>query len=154
MTIDHPPQKKQEIPAATLAKLLDLSLARIGQLSKDGVIDKLQSGKYPPEAITQYITFLRGGKRSKNDVTMEIEREKLRKLRRENDVEESQVAPVELLTEALQKAGAIIVANLESLPLLMKRHWPEITGDQVMMVKKAVAECRNAIADMQIDMSE
>ena len=85
---------------------------------------------------------------------IEIEREKLRKLRRENDVEEGQVAPVALLTEAIQKRGAIIVANLESLPLLMKRHWPEITGDQITMVKKAIAECRNAIADMKIEMDE
>ena len=78
----------------------------------------------------------------------------MRKLRRENDIEERKVAPVYLLTEALQKAGAIIVANLESLPLLIKRHWPEVTGDQVMMIKTAIAECRNAIADMKIDLSE
>lgn len=151
---DHPPPKKQEISAGTLAKLLDLSLARIGQLSKDGTIKKLPNGKYPPEAITQYVAFLRDGKRGGNDVMIEIEREKLRKLRRENDVEEGQVAPVALLTEAIQKRGAIIVANLESLPLLMKRHWPEITGDQITMVKKAIAECRNAIADMKIEMDE
>lgn len=149
---DQPAQKKQEIPAGTLAKLLDLSLARVGQLAKEGTINKLPSGKYPPEAITQYVAFLRDGRRGGNDVVLEIEREKLRKLRRENDIEEGQFAPVELLTEALQKAGAIIVANLESLPLLMKRNWPEITGDQVTMVKKAVAECRNTVADMKIDM--
>lgn len=145
------------LTAQELATLLDVSLVRIGQLRKEGVIETLPGEKqYPVEAITRYVRFVKGGghKGGAGNLADEIEREKLRKLRRENDVEEGQVAPVELLTEALQKAGAIIVANLESLPLLMKRHWPEITGDQVTMVKKAVAECRNAVADMQINLDD
>lgn len=59
-----------------------------------------------------------------------------------------------LLTDALLKAGAIIIRILESLPLLMKRYWPEITGDQVQEVKRAIAECRNAIADMRLDIDD
>lgn len=145
-----------EFPAKTIAKLLDVSLARVGQLAQEGVITRLPNGRYPADAIPEYIRYIRDGRgrRRDQDVSAQVEKEKLRKLRRENDIEEGKVAPVALLTYALQKAGAIIVANLESLPLLMKRHWPEITGDQVMMVKTAVAECRNAIADMKIDLSE
>lgn len=145
------------LTAQELATLIDVSLVRIGQLRKEGVIETIPGEKkYPADAITRYVRFIKGGgnKGGDGNLANEIEREKLRKLRRENDVEEGQVAPVSLLTEALQKAGAIIVANLESLPLLMKRHWPEITGDQVTMVKKAVAECRNAVADMKIDMND
>ena len=144
------------LTAQELATLLDVSLVRIGQLRKEGVIETLPGAKqYPAEAITRYVRFIKGGhKGGSGNLADEIEREKLRKLRRENDIEEGQVAPVALLTEALQKAGAIIVANLESLPLLMKRNWPEITGDQVTMVKKAVAECRNAVADMKIDLDD
>ena len=145
-----------EFPAKTIAKLLDVSLARVGQLAQEGIITRLPNGRYPADAIPEYIRFIRDGRgrRRDQDIAAQVEKEKLRKLRRENDIEEARVAPVELLTEAMQKAGAIIVANLENLPLLMKRHWPEITGDQVTMVKKAVAECRNAVADMKIDLSE
>lgn len=87
------------------------------------------------------------------DYSAALEYEKYRKAKRENDIEEGLVAPVALITDALQRAGAIIIANLETLPLLIKRHWPEITGDQITMVKRSIAECRNAIADMRIDMN-
>lgn len=149
-------QAEPEFPAKTIAKLLDVSLARVGQLAAEGVITRLPNGRYPADAIPEYIRYIRDGRgrRRDQDVSAQVEKEKLRKLRRENDIEERKVAPVYLLTEALQKAGAIIVANLESLPLLIKRHWPEVTGDQVMMIKTAIAECRNAIADMKIDLSE
>jgi len=83
-----------------------------------------------------------------------LEHEKFRKAKRENDIEEGLVAPVSLITDALQKSGAIVIANLETLPLLMKRHWPEITGDQITMVKKSIAECRNAIADMKPEIDD
>jgi phage terminase Nu1 subunit (DNA packaging protein) len=148
-------EQQPEFPAKTIAKLLDVSLARVGQLANEGVITRLPNGRYPADAIPEYIRFIRDGKaRKHHDVAAQVENEKLRKLRRENDLEEAKVAPISLLTEALQKAGGIIVANLENLPLLIKRHWPEVTGDQITMVKKAVAECRNAIADMRIDLEE
>lgn len=85
-----------------------------------------------------------------DNYTVLLEQEKHRKLKRENDIEEKKVAPVQLLTDALVKAGNTIIPILESLPLIMKRNWPEITGDQITMVKKAIAECRNAIADSEI----
>ena len=75
-----------------------------------------------------------------------LEGGKYRKLKRENDVEELNVAPVELLTFALEKSGNIIVPILESLPLEMKRNWPEITRDQIQLINVAIAKCRNAIA--------
>jgi phage terminase Nu1 subunit (DNA packaging protein) len=43
-----------------------------------------------------------------------------------------------------------MVPILETLPLAMKRAWPEITGDQIQLVKKAVAECRNEMAEAEI----
>ena len=148
-------EQQPEFPAKTIAKLLDVSLARVGQLAQEGVITRLPNGRYPADAIPEYIRFIRDGKaRKHHDVAAQVELEKLRKLRRENDLEERKVAPVSILTDVLSRASAIIVANLESLPLLIKRHWPEVTGDQITLVKKAVAECRNTIADMKIDLNE
>ncbi len=149
-----------------LAKHLHLSTRRIRDLLKAGILPSGGAGaSYDLDACREsYINYLRGlaagrvrgdvegtepGGPSNYDELLVMERYRAKKL--ENDVKEGKFAPVELLTDALQKAGKIIVANLESLPLLMKRHWPEITGDQVTMVKKAVAECRNAVADMRLD---
>jgi len=40
------------------------------------------------------------------------------------------------------------------LPLIMKRHFPELTGDQITLVKTAVAECRNAMADTEVKLDD
>ncbi|GAB6907261.1 putative DNA packaging protein [Desulfosarcina cetonica] len=80
-----------------------------------------------------------------------IEFEKYRKLKRENDVEEQKVAPVSLITNALEKTGRQIIAEFESLPLVLKRNFPELSGDQIQLVKKSIAMVRNAVAGMKID---
>ena len=107
-----------------------------------------------------YIRYLRGVSTGQvtdiepsdnEDYSKLFEKEKHREKKRQNDIEEKIVAPVSLLTDALLKASNQIVPILESLPLIMKRNWPEITGDQILLVKKAIAECRNAVADMKID---
>lgn len=141
-----------DFTAQTISKLLDVSLARVGQLAKEGVITKLPNGRYPADAIPQYIRWIRESSKKKNtNFTVLIEQEKYRKMKRDNDIDEKLVAPVSLLTDALLKAANQIVPILESLPLIMKRNWPEITGDQITLVKKAIAECRNAVADMEVD---
>jgi len=133
-----------DFTAQTISKLLDVSLARVGQLAKEGVITKLPNGRYPADAIPQYIRWIRESSKKKNTNFT-------RKMKRDNDIDEKLVAPVSLLTDALLKAANQIVPILESLPLIMKRNWPEITGDQITLVKKAIAECRNAVADMEVD---
>lgn len=142
---------EQTYTAKLMARILDVSLVRVGQLAKEEIITKLASGRYPLNAITQYIRFIRDDGRKKTKTDDAIEDEKLRKMRRENDIQEGLFAPVELMQDTLTRTGAQIVANLETLPLMMKREFPELTGDQITLVKKAIAECRNIIADMKIE---
>lgn len=146
-----------QLPAKNIASLIGVSVARVGQLRDDGVITMLDNRKYPISAVTQYVEWLRGNKQdasqSKNFAIL-LEKEKYREKKRQNDLEEKLVANVELLSDALEKCGKVMIPTLESLPLLMKRYWPGITGDQIMLVKKAIAECRNAIADMEIDLDD
>lgn len=143
--------KQQEIPAAVMAKLLGLSLARVGQLAKEGVITRLSNGKYQPEAITRYIENLRDRSAAPGTVSAKIEEEKLRRLRRENDIEEQLVAPVSVLTDALERVSAQIVPILDSIPLEMKRLNPTLNGHDIQTVKKAIARARNAIAEVNIE---
>jgi len=143
------------LPTKEIATLLDLTVARIGQLAKDGIITKNEDGTYSATVIPEYIRWLRRPTRYKDkDYTKLLEKEKHREKKRQNDIEEKKVAPVSLLTIALEKAGNIIIPILETLPLIMKRNFPEITGDQIQLVKKSIAECRNAVADMEIDLDD
>jgi phage terminase Nu1 subunit (DNA packaging protein) len=87
-----------------------------------------------------------------DNFTLLLEQEKYRKLKRENDLEEKMGAPGELLPDGLEKIANIWIPILESLPLMIKRNWPEVTGDMIMLVKKAVAECRNAIDSVHINL--
>lgn len=151
-----------------VAEHLDLSSRWVRELVRDGILPPSKGhGGYDLDACrVSYIRYLRGlgtgqvsAQVNSEDGTDEdggdyaklLDKEKYREKKRQNDIEEKKVAPVQLLTEALVKAGNSIIPILESLPLIMKRSWPEITGDQITMVKKAIAECRNAIADSEID---
>lgn len=88
------------------------------------------------------------------DFTELLEQEKYREKKRENDLAEGLVAPVDVLENTLARGVAAMIPVLETLPLLVKRHWPEITGDQTQLVKQAVAKCRNALADLRIDVDD
>ena len=77
-------------------------------------------------------------KKESEDVSEELERERLRKIRRENDEAEKLLAPVSLITDVIQKFASMAIPILENLPLIIKRNFPEITGDQITLVKKAV----------------
>lgn len=141
---------------------LDLSTRWISELVKSGVLPngRGRGGYNLDDCRLAYIRYLRGVSTGQvtdiepsdnEDYSKLFEKEKHREKKRQNDIEEKIVAPVSLLTDALLKASNQIVPILESLPLIMKRNWPEITGDQILLVKKAIAECRNAVADMEID---
>ena len=83
-----------------------------------------------------------------------LEKEKYREKKRQNDLEEGKVAPVNLLTDAITKTANQMIPILETLPLMIKRNFPEITGDQIQLVKKSIVECRNIISDMEVDIEE
>ena len=79
-----------------------------------------------------------------------LDQERHRKLQRENDIEDQIVAPVSILTEAIERLASQMIPILDSLPLEMKRRNPNLTGHDVTLVKKSVAKCRNAISEIRI----
>ena len=145
-----------------IADHLDLSSRWVSKLTKDGVLPSSKGrGGYDLDACrVAYIRYLRGvttgqvtesgEKKDDENYSDLLEFERYREKKRQNDIEEQKIAPVSLLTDALLQAGNQIIPILESLPLIMKRNWPEITGDQVTLVKKAIAECRNTIAGSEL----
>ena len=156
-----------------LAAHLDLSDRRVRGLLKLGILPPSR----PPGGLDldacrlAYIRYLRGVQSGQvrpscesdgddlpavasNDFSALLEQERYRRIKRENDLEENLVAPVSLLTEALIKAGRIIIAHLETLPLLMKTANPSLTGDDIQLVRKTIALCRNEIADMHVEVDQ
>lgn len=78
-----------------------------------------------------------------DDLDLQEERAKLaveqtRKLQRENDLAEKEIAPVSILTEAVTRMVAQMIPLLDALPLDMKRPNPNLTGHDIMLVKKSI----------------
>ena len=88
----------------------------------------------------------------KEDFGALLDAEKYREKKRQNDEADNLLAQVEELERALEVGVTAMLPILDALPLDLKRYWPEITGDQIQHVKKAVAECRNALADLEVDL--
>lgn len=151
-----------------IADHLDLTARRIRVLVKDGIIPagKGRGGYDFDFCRLAYIRYLRGvssGQVIDNDIYGDIpdddyskllEREKYREKKRQNDLEEKEVAPVSTIVDVVSKGVNALIPILETIPLAMKRNWPEITGDQITLVKKAIAEGRNALADVKIKFDE
>ncbi len=148
-----------------IAEHLDLSTRRVRTLVGDGIIPSGKgTGGFDVDACRlAYIRYLRGVSSgqvkvessheiSDDDYARLLEKEKHRKAKRENDIEEGEVAPIELLTVALEKTAAQIIPIMDAMPLEMKRRNPKLTGHDIQLVKKSIAKCRNIMADTKIDL--
>jgi phage terminase Nu1 subunit (DNA packaging protein) len=141
---------------------LDLSDRRVRELIKTGILpgSKGNGGLDIDACRLSYIRHLRGlasgqVRINEDDLELNQERAKLavqqeRKLKRENDLAEKMIAPVSLITEAIAKTASQIIPIMDSLPLEMKRRNPQLTGHDIMLVKKSIAKCRNLIAESRI----
>ena len=138
-----------------LATLLGMTRSHLRDLETKGVIERVK-GKYPPKCVAAYVKHLLERLEADEGESYSelLEREKYRKEKRQNDEAESLLAPIELLGEALASLIAQMVPVLEGLPLMIKRNFPEVTGDQMQLVKKAVAECRNIMADCEVKLDD
>ncbi len=77
--------------------------------------------------------------------------EQTRQKRRLNDIEEGQVAPVEVITEVLSAVCARIASVLDALPMSLKKKVPSLTARDIDFIKKEIARCRAMAADAAID---
>lgn len=135
-----------------LSRLLDLTAGRVSQLAAQGKITRLPNGKFPASAIQEYVQFIRKQAEASNPISEELQREKLRKMKRENDAEDAKVAPVELLEYVLeQRACGIIVQQLGTIPDRIRQHWPEVTEAQLDLVRNTVDQCQEVARDMRIE---
>lgn len=76
--------------------------------------------------------------------------ESARRMKRENDIAERLVAPIEELEEAISSVSSQAASILDSLVPNIKRRVPELSARDIMFIEKEIANCRNSIASMKI----
>ena len=146
-----------------VAAHLDLSDRQIRNLITTGILPagRGKGGLALDACRKAYIAYLRGlssgqVQQTKQDLDLTEQRailcaEQARQKKRENDLEEKIVAPVAILTEALENVAKKMVPILDAMPMKMKRSNPSLSGHDIMLVKKSVAECRNLISKIKLD---
>lgn len=72
--------------------------------------------------------------------------EEARRLQNQNDILEGRSAPVEVMRQVLVRILARTSATFDSLPLNMKRQFPELTDRQIDLIKKEVVRHQNEAA--------
>ena len=77
--------------------------------------------------------------------------EQCRKAKRDNDLADSLVFPVETLVSVLSKATGQIASVLDALPLTLKKRSPNLSARDIEFIRKEIAKCRNAAAQAAID---
>ena len=139
-----------ELTRGTMAVLLDLSGPRITQIANEGeVFERLPSGGYSPKAAGNYVKWLKTRLR-KDEYATQLEAEKVREKKRQNDLAEERLLPVEMFGSLWECVVEAMVSVIEEFPMKWKRLWPETTGDQMEFIKRMTAELRNAIAKAAI----
>lgn len=140
------------VPVGELAAMVGLSHGRPKQLVDEDVMTRRPGGKYGPEIVLEYACWLRS-RADARDVSSRglIEAEKLRALKRENDLAEGRLFTAEVLQDALAKIVNAWVVVLEAVPVQWKRKFPETSGDELDEVKRFVSDLRNKLADVAVD---
>lgn len=90
----------QSYPAATIAKLLNITERRLQQLAKDGIVPKSERGRYPlVESVRGYVKFLQDRSAGRQAAPIDQHAEKLRLTRAQADKAE---------LEASELAGSLV----------------------------------------------
>lgn len=137
-----------------IAKICGISPQRIKQLFDAGVISRNDDSSYPESAITQYITFLNKNDQREAKFRDLLDKERHREKKRENDAAEILVAPVDLLEDAVTRGVSEMKPILGRLPEIVTRHWPEISADQMRLVRQTVGECRSVLDQVELSLDD
>ena len=150
-----PPTSPQSpaYPAATFAKLFDLSERRIQQLAKDGIIPKPVAGKYALVGVVRrYVKYLQTRAQGRPEATytdptdIRCERKRLIKAQADNAECEHQIKRGELVAlavveELLNEVAVLYGASLDALPGRLAQ---ELAGlsEPSLIKNKLFDECR------------
>ena len=130
-----------------LANFVGLSERRCQQLSREGVMFKSKHGEYKfLESVSGYIKYLQAsldGKESERGPKYDQE---VRKLRRENDLEEGMVAPVSEIVSVVRPLITMLSQKIDLLPGIAADACKEVDGRGRERMAKALVTEKNELA--------
>jgi len=142
---------------------IDISVRHFRRLAKSGVLPTSKGrGGYDLDGVRiSYIKYLRGvatgqvkdedrGDACDQDIKELIDIEKHRDLKRNNDIADGLIAPVDTLQDALVNVLSQQSAIFDAVPNNVKRAVPAISARSIEVIKKEIAKARNLAANVTI----
>jgi phage terminase Nu1 subunit (DNA packaging protein) len=140
-------------PAATLAKLFQLTERRVQQLAKDGIIPKAEKGRYDlAGSVRGYIRYLQERAAGRLDgsyqETTDLLQERKRLIKAQADKTESEhqklrgeLIPFTLVEETLNEVAVLFASSVDALPGRLAN---ELAGlsDPALIKTRLFEECR------------
>jgi len=150
VTISHAPTA---YPAATLAKLLNLTERRIQQLAKEGILIKVQSGKYDlVRSVQGYVKYLQDRAMGRQDAhytdptDIRLERKRLIKAQADNaeceyQVRRGELVALDVVKDLFNEVAVLYGSSLDALPGRLAQELAGIS-DPALIKSKLFDECR------------
>lgn len=148
-----------------IARLFDLTVRRVQQLAKAGIIPRGKRDQYPLAASVQgYIRFLKGDKSQQEaflDVEVDVNRARVANLHIDTEIKrlkkeelERRNAPIDVIAWVLGQVSGQISALLESIPLKVSRRVPGLSATEIEIISREIIKAQNAAAAVTIKLDE
>jgi phage terminase Nu1 subunit (DNA packaging protein) len=131
------------------AALIGISQPAVSALVKRGI---LSAGQTIGEWLQAYISNLReqaaGRSLELSEERAGLAREQKLLARIKKQRELGEWAPIENLTLLLSKVTSQMASTFESIPIQIKRQFPEMTAEQLNLVREELAKARNLLVSV------
>lgn len=132
--------------------MIGVSDGAITKLAKRGILLPDQTAKYWLLAYCEHIremaagrsvdlTAARAAKASEEAQIKKIEKNKLLET----------WAPIENLTLVLSRVTGQMSSQFDQIPVVVKREWPDVSGEQLAKIRECLAESRNLLVSIGLD---
>ena len=71
-------------------------------------------------------------------------------MKRSNDLEERLLVPIVEMDEKIEKLASEIIPILQTIVPNIKRQFPELTGDQALIIEESITSCLNKISEIEL----
>lgn len=141
------------------AELVGVSQQAISSLVGRGVLNSGDTGAVWLKHYCENLREQAAGRASMGDLDLVQERARLAKeqadrVEMQNQISRREVAPVNLLEVVLAKVARQIVANLEAIPVQLKRNSTTISQEDLNYITSEIIKARNIAANMELNLDE
>ncbi len=148
-------QLSNRVSQSDFGALVGVSRQAIGDMISRGILDPNESGEKMLLAYCSHLREVAAGRLASGDLDLAAERAGLAKAQREriemaNAEKRRELAPVVLIEEVLTKTAAKIAGVFDSIPGKIKRRFPSLQAEALLVISTEIAAARNTVARMNI----